>query len=248
MSEAALTPLRGGPLVTATVGIAVLTAMTVLDSTIANVALSTIAGNLGVAVSQGTWVITFFGVANAVAIPLTGWLARRMGEVRLYFVASALFVLSSFLCGISSSLGMLIFFRLLQGVAAGPILPLSQSLLLACYPPEKRGIAAEGVGGPAVRVRQPAAVAPHDAGLVHACTEQGNVLFFADQLFPVSARPDMDLCPAVIWHGQHCFGHRSKIAAAVLRHGNGKHLSVLPFCFYASIVYLLPCRKSTKFV
>ena len=141
MSEAALTPLRGGPLVTATVGIAVLTAMTVLDSTIANVALSTIAGNLGVAVSQGTWVITFFGVANAVAIPLTGWLARRMGEVRLYFVASALFVLSSFLCGISSSLGMLIFFRLLQGVAAGPILPLSQSLLLACYPPEKRGLA-----------------------------------------------------------------------------------------------------------
>ena len=83
MSEIALTPLRGGPLVTATVGIAVLTAMTVLDSTIANVALSTIAGNLGVAVSQGTWVITFFGVANAVAIPLTGWLARRLGEVRL---------------------------------------------------------------------------------------------------------------------------------------------------------------------
>lgn len=141
MSEIALTPLRGGPLVTATVGIAVLTAMTVLDSTIANVALSTIAGNLGVAVSQGTWVITFFGVANAVAIPLTGWLARRLGEVRLYFAASALFVLSSFLCGISSSLGMLIFFRLVQGVSAGPILPLSQSLLLACYPPEKRGLA-----------------------------------------------------------------------------------------------------------
>lgn len=115
--------------------------MTVLDSTIANVALSTIAGNLGVAVSQGTWVITFFGVANAVAIPLTGWLARRMGEVRLYFAASALFVLASFLCGISTSLGMLIFFRLLQGVAAGPILPLSQSLLLACYLPEKRGLA-----------------------------------------------------------------------------------------------------------
>lgn len=139
--SATLEPLRGGALATATVGIAVLTAMTVLDSTIANVALSTIAGNLGVAVSQGTWVITFFGVANAVAIPLTGWLARRMGEVRLYFAASALFVLASFLCGISTSLGMLIFFRLLQGVAAGPILPLSQSLLLACYPPEKRGLA-----------------------------------------------------------------------------------------------------------
>lgn len=134
-------PLGGGPLVLVTVGIAVLTAMTVLDSTIANVALSTIAGNLGVAVSQGTWVITFFGVANAIAIPLTGWLARRMGEVRLYYVSSALFVAASFLCGISTSLPMLIFFRLLQGVAAGPILPLSQSLLLAAYPPEKRGLA-----------------------------------------------------------------------------------------------------------
>ena len=94
---------------------------------------------------------------------------------------------------------------------------------------EKRGIAAEGMGGPAVRVRQPAAVAPHDAGLIHACTEQGDILFFADQLFPVRTRPDVDLCLAVIRHGQHCFGHRSKIAAAVLRHGNGKHLSALRF-------------------
>ena len=73
-----LPPLQGGMLVIATIGISVVTAMTVLDSTIANVALPTIAGNLGVASSQGTWVITFFGVANAIAIPLTGWLARRM--------------------------------------------------------------------------------------------------------------------------------------------------------------------------
>ncbi|MFR0873596.1 MAG: MFS transporter [Bilophila wadsworthia] len=128
-------------LVIATIGISVVTAMTVLDSTIANVALPTIAGNLGVASSQGTWVITFFGVANAIAIPLTGWLARRMGEVRLYFWSTFLFVVASFLCGISSSLGMLIICRILQGAAAGPLIPLSQSLLLACYPREKRGIA-----------------------------------------------------------------------------------------------------------
>ncbi|MFR4118573.1 MAG: DHA2 family efflux MFS transporter permease subunit [Bilophila wadsworthia] len=136
-----LPPLQGGMLVIATIGISVVTAMTVLDSTIANVALPTIAGNLGVASSQGTWVITFFGVANAIAIPLTGWLARRMGEVRLYFWSTFLFVMASFLCGISSSLGMLIICRILQGAAAGPLIPLSQSLLLACYPREKRGIA-----------------------------------------------------------------------------------------------------------
>ena len=81
------------------------------------------------------------GVANAIAIPLTGWLARRMGEGRLYFWSTFLFVVASFLCGISSSLGMLIICRILQGAAAGPLIPLSQSLLLACYPREKRGIA-----------------------------------------------------------------------------------------------------------
>ena len=80
-------------------------------------------------------------LANAIAIPLTGWLARRMGEVRLYFWSTFLFVVASFLCGISSSLGMLIICRILQGAAAGPLIPLSQSLLLACYPREKRGIA-----------------------------------------------------------------------------------------------------------
>lgn len=134
-------PLQGGMLVIATLGISIVTAMTVLDSTIANVALPTIAGNLGVASSQGTWVITFFGVANAIAIPLTGWLARRFGEIRLYFWSTFLFVAASFLCGISNSLGMLIACRILQGAAAGPLIPLSQSLLLACYPREKRGIA-----------------------------------------------------------------------------------------------------------
>ena len=136
-----LKPLTGGTLALATLGISVITAMTVLDSTIANVALPTIAGNLGVAPSQGTWVITFFGVANAIAIPLTGWLARRFGEVRLYVWSTFLFVVASFLCGVSTSLGMLIACRIFQGAAAGPLIPLSQSLLLACYPPEKRGMA-----------------------------------------------------------------------------------------------------------
>lgn len=136
-----LPPLEGGRLVLATLGISVVTAMTVLDSTIANVALPTIAGNLGVSPSQGTWVITFFGVANAIAIPLTGWLARRMGEVKLYIWSTILFVIASWLCGISQSLDMLIACRILQGAAAGPLIPLSQSLLLVCYPRERHGMA-----------------------------------------------------------------------------------------------------------
>ena len=117
------------------------TFMLVLDSTIANVAIPTIAGDLGASSSQGTWVITSFGVANAISIPITGWLAKRFGEVRLFLVSTLLFVLASWLCGISHSLEMLIVFRVFQGAVAGPIIPLSQSLLLNNYPPEKRGMA-----------------------------------------------------------------------------------------------------------
>ena len=85
--------------------------------------------------------ITSFGVANAISIPITGWLAKRFGEVRLFLIATLLFVLASWLCGIANSLEMLIVFRVLQGAVAGPIIPLSQSLLLNNYPPEKRGMA-----------------------------------------------------------------------------------------------------------
>ena len=116
-------PLPGGMRVLATVSIALVTAMTVLDTTIANVALPTIAGNLGVAPSQGTLVITFYGVANAIAIPLTGWLARRFGEVRVFTLATFFFVLASLLCGLSHSLLMLIAARIIQGAAAGPLIP-----------------------------------------------------------------------------------------------------------------------------
>ncbi|TCJ98548.1 DHA2 family multidrug resistance protein [Volucribacter psittacicida] len=134
-------PIKGVALVLMTLALALATFMQVLDSTIANVAIPTIAGDLGASSSQGTWVITSFGVANAIAIPITGWLAKRFGEVRLFLVATSLFVLASWLCGISHSLEMLIFCRVLQGIAAGPIIPLSQSLLLNNYPPQKRSMA-----------------------------------------------------------------------------------------------------------
>ncbi|WP_386691333.1 MULTISPECIES: DHA2 family efflux MFS transporter permease subunit [unclassified Lonepinella] len=134
-------PVHGVALAIMTIALALATFMQVLDSTIANVAIPTIAGDLGASTSQGTWVITSFGVANAIAIPITGWLAKRFGEVRLFLLATLGFVIASWLCGISHSLEMLILCRILQGLAAGPIVPLSQSLLLNNYPPEKRGMA-----------------------------------------------------------------------------------------------------------
>ncbi|OON38970.1 MFS transporter [Izhakiella australiensis] len=134
-------PLEGMPLVLMTIALSLATFMQVLDSTIANVAIPTISGNLGASNSQGTWVITSFGVANAISIPITGWLARRVGEVKLFIWATGAFAVASWLCGISESLTTLIFFRVIQGIVAGPLIPLSQSLLLNNYPPAKRSIA-----------------------------------------------------------------------------------------------------------
>src|ERR1700722_375549 len=93
-------PLTGGKLVLATLAVALATFMTVLDSSIANVAIPTIFGNLGVSVDEGTWVITLFAAANAVSIPLTGWLTRRVGQIKLFVGSILLFTLSSWLCGI----------------------------------------------------------------------------------------------------------------------------------------------------
>lgn len=134
-------PLKGSALTLVTLALSMAVFMQVLDSTIANVALPTIAGNLGAATSQGTWVITSFAVANAISVPLTGWLAKRYGEVRIFVYATLLFVLASFLCGIAPSLPLLVLFRVLQGAMAGPMIPLSQSLLMQSYPPNKRAMA-----------------------------------------------------------------------------------------------------------
>jgi DHA2 family multidrug resistance protein len=115
--------------------------MNVLDISIANVAIPTIAGDLGVSPDQGTWVITSFSVSTAIVLPLTGWLARRFGETKLFLWSTALFTVMSVLCGLSVNLPMLIVFRVLQGAVAAPMIPLSQSLLLAAYPDDKKGFA-----------------------------------------------------------------------------------------------------------
>jgi DHA2 family multidrug resistance protein len=134
-------PLHGATLVLATIAVSLATFMNVLDTTIANVSIPTIAGDVGVSPSQGTWVITSFAVANAISVPLTGWLTQRFGTVRLFILSVLLFVLASVACGLSSSLQMLIVFRVVQGAVAGPMIPLSQTLLLQCFPREKAGMA-----------------------------------------------------------------------------------------------------------
>jgi MFS transporter, DHA2 family, multidrug resistance protein len=134
-------PLSGLTLALGTVALSLATFMNVLDTSIANVSLPAIAGDLGVSPDQGTWVITSFGVANAISLPLTGWLTQRYGQVRLFVGSVLLFVLASFLCALAPTLGLLIAFRVLQGAVAGPMIPLSQSLLLSSYPKAKAGTA-----------------------------------------------------------------------------------------------------------
>ena len=134
-------PLKGGKLVLATIAVALATFMNVLDTSIANVAIPTISGNLGVSVDEGTWVITVFAAANAVSIPLTGWLTQRIGQVKLFVGAILLFVLASWLCGIAPTLPILLLARIFQGAVAGPLIPLSQAILLGSYPKEKSSTA-----------------------------------------------------------------------------------------------------------
>jgi MFS transporter, DHA2 family, multidrug resistance protein len=140
-ASAALPPLSGTKLALGTVALSLATFMNVLDTSIANVSLPAIAGDLGVSPDQGTWVITSFAVANGVSVPLTGWLTRRFGQVRLFTAAVVLFVIASFLCALAPSLALLIVARVLQGAVAGPMIPLSQSLLLASYPKNRAGTA-----------------------------------------------------------------------------------------------------------
>jgi len=134
-------PLEGAARVWGTIALSAATFMNVLDSSIANVSLPAISGDLGVSSTQGTWVITSFAVANAIAVPLTGWLTQRFGQVRLFMASVMLFIISSWLCGLAPNMTTLIAFRALQGFVAGPMIPLSQTLLLASYPRAMAGLA-----------------------------------------------------------------------------------------------------------
>jgi len=130
-------PLQGGMLWVAAIVLALANFIAVLDMTIANVSVPNIAGSLGISSSQGTWVITSYSVAEAIIVPLTGWLAARFGAVRVFTSAMALFGVFSAFCGISNSLGMLVLGRVMQGLSGGVLMPLSQTLLLRIFPKDK---------------------------------------------------------------------------------------------------------------
>src|SRR5471030_955700 len=134
-------PMMGAPLAITALALALGTFMQVLDSTIANVSLPTIAGNLGASTDQSTWVITAFAVSNGIGVPLTGWLMGRYGVVKTFVFSVFAFTVASFLCGVAWSLPSLIFFRVLQGAVSGPMIPGSQALLISIFPSDKRGAA-----------------------------------------------------------------------------------------------------------
>jgi MFS transporter, DHA2 family, multidrug resistance protein len=115
------------------------TFMEVLDTTVVNVSLPHIAGNLSATIDESTWVLTSYLVANAIVLPLTGWLARHFGRKRLLMTSVAGFTMSSLLCGIAPNLPLLVAFRLLQGATGGAMQPLSQAVLLEAFPPHERG-------------------------------------------------------------------------------------------------------------
>ncbi len=117
------------------------TFMEVLDTAIANVSLRQIAGSFSAGQDESTWVLTSYLVANAIVLPISGWLATYFGRKRFYMFCVGLFVVSSFMCGASTSLGMLIFFRILQGLGGGGLAPSEQSIIADTVPPQKRGIA-----------------------------------------------------------------------------------------------------------
>ncbi len=134
-------PLQGGMLALMTIAVAFSTFMEVLDMTIVNVAVPHIAGSLAVSPSEGTWAISSYSMASAIMQPLTGWIAKRFGEVRTFVVSVTLFVAFSMLCGFATSMPMLVAARLLQGAGSGPMVALALSLLLANYPKSRQGMA-----------------------------------------------------------------------------------------------------------
>ena len=131
---AKLMPLHGGRLALMTLSLSLGIFMNVLDVSIANVAIPTLSGNLAVSPDDGTWVITSFAVSQAIMLPITGWLARRFGEVRLFLFSTALFTLASVFLWIIHQFTDVDIFPCHPGCVSGPMIPLSQAILLANYP------------------------------------------------------------------------------------------------------------------
>jgi MFS transporter, DHA2 family, multidrug resistance protein len=126
--------------------ISIATFMVVLDTTIVNVALVHIAGSLAASIDEASWVVTSFLIANAIIIPISGWLADVLGRKRYYMMSVTLFTISSLFCGLAPNLGILILARIFQGIGGGGLAPVEQSMLADTFPPEKRGLAIAAYG------------------------------------------------------------------------------------------------------
>ena len=131
-------PLTGTPRILLLIALSLATFLIVLDYSIANVSIPYIAGDLAVSNEQGTYVITSFAVGNAIGLPITGWLTKRVGAVKLITISLLLFVLFSWLCGFASDFYLLVNSRFLQGLVSGPLIPLSQTLIITTNPPERK--------------------------------------------------------------------------------------------------------------
>jgi MFS transporter, DHA2 family, multidrug resistance protein len=131
---------KGNPWVIA-VAVSLAAFMEVLDTSIANVALPHIAGNLGASNDESTWVLTSYLVSNAIVLPISGWLVGWLGRKRFFLICIVFFTVSSFLCGVAPGLGLLLLFRVLQGAFGGGLQPMAQAILGDTFPPEKRGLA-----------------------------------------------------------------------------------------------------------
>ena len=129
-----------------TIAVMLATFMEILDTTVVNVSIPHIAGNMGATVEEGTWVVTSYLVSNAIILPMAGWLANRFGRRRILLTCVAGFTLTSLLCGMATSLEWLIFFRVLQGLTGGGLQPLAQAVLLETFPPKKHGTAMAAFG------------------------------------------------------------------------------------------------------
>src|ERR1700744_287703 len=129
--------MQGMGLAAAIFVLSLATFVSILDTTIVNVAIPHIAGAFAASPNEGTWAITSYAVAEAFTVPLSGWLAARFGVVRMFLLSIAGFTVFSALCGVAGSLQMLIAFRVLQGLAGGPLMPMAQTLILRVAPPGK---------------------------------------------------------------------------------------------------------------
>jgi MFS transporter, DHA2 family, multidrug resistance protein len=134
-------PLHGGKLLFLTAAVATASFMEILDMTIVNVSVPAISGSLGVTTSEGTWAVSSYMLAAAIMQPLTGWIGRRFGEVRTFVTSILLFMCFSAVCGLATSLPMLVGARLIQGLVSGPMMSVAQAILLRNYPIERRGMA-----------------------------------------------------------------------------------------------------------